>query len=266
MTGGLARRLPRALCTGYSVLVFVFLIGPLFIIVPISFTSSGYLQFPPPGFSLRWYRVLLEDPAWVQSAVRSAQVGLMATAMSLGLGLPLSFALVRGRFRGKAMVDRLVMLPIILPTIIYAVAVYGLFSWMRLIGQLWAIAIGHTVHAIPFVVIILTAALRNFDLSQEDAAMGLGASRMQAIRRITLPQIFPSVVTATFLAFISSFDELVIAMFLGGVNMTLPKKLFDNILTSIDPSVAAVSVLQIALVSIVLLIVTVFGSGARPPQ
>jgi ABC-type spermidine/putrescine transport system permease subunit II len=124
--------------------------------------------------------------------------------------------------------------------------------------------LGHTVHAIPYVVIIMTAALRTFDIALENAAMGLGASRARAIWRVTLPQIRPALISAVFLAFISSFDELVIAMFLGGANMTLPKKMFDNIINAIDPTIAAVSVLQIVIVTIALVASARFGTGARP--
>ena len=126
--------------------------------------------------------------------------------------------------------------------------------------------LGHTVHAIPFVVIIVSAALRTFDITQEQAAMSLGASRATALWQITLPQIRPSLVSAAFLAFISSFDELVVAMFLGGSNMTLPKKMFDNIVNEIDPTIAAVSVIQILLVSLILFIVSKLGAGATPSQ
>ena len=110
-------------------------------------------------------------------------------------------------------------MPLIVPTIIYSVAVYGLFSSLRLIGDWRGIVLGHTVHAIPYVVVIMTAALRTFDIALENAAMGLGASRLRAIWRVTLPQIRPALISAIFLAFISSFDELVIAMFLGGANI-----------------------------------------------
>ena len=126
------------------------------------------------------------------------------------------------------------------------------------------VVLAHTVHAIPFVVLIVAASLRTFDQSQEHAAMGLGASRLGAIWHVTLPQIRPAIVSAAFIAFISSFDELVIAMFLGGTNFTLPKKMFDNILYEIDPTIAAVSVLQIILVSVVLILASRFGVGARP--
>lgn len=248
----------------FCTLVFIFLMLPLVVVFPISFSSSAYLQFPPPGWSMRWYVAYINDYAWVQSTWRSLQVALLATVIATALGTALAFSLVRGNYPGKAIVNQLAAAPIIVPTIIYAVAIYGLFSSLKLIGRWEGIALAHAAHALPFVVLVVGAALRTFDASQELAAMGLGASRFTAIRRVTLPQIRPALISAAFLAFISSFDELVIAMFLGGSNMTLPKKMFDNILLEIDPTIAAVSVLQILLVTLALIGAARFGAGARP--
>lgn len=247
-------------------LVFFFLIAPLLIVFPISFSSSAYLQFPPPGWSLRWYEAYIEDPTWIGATLRSLKIAGCTTILSMIIGTPLSFSLVRGNYVGKNIVNQISILPLIVPLIIYSIAVYGLFSQWKLIGHWQAIVLAHTVHAIPFVVIIISAALRTFDTNYEYAAMSLGASRLGAIIRITLPQIRPSLVSAAFLAFISSFDELIIAMFLGGSNMTLPKKMFDNIMNEIDPTIAAVSVLQILLVTLILAIVAKFGDGATPTK
>jgi len=255
----------RVVLGAYAVLVCAFLVLPLVVVVPISFSSSSYLQFPPPGWSLRWYRAYLDDPVWIAATLRSFQVGVAATVLSTVLGTMLAFSIVRGRYPGKHLVNQIAATPLIVPTIIYSIAVYGLFASFKLIGDWRGIVLGHTVHALPFVVIIVAAALRTFDASLEQAAMGLGASRLRAIWRVTLPQIRPALISAMFLAFISSFDELVIAMFLGGSNMTLPKKMFDNILNEIDPVIAAVSVLQIALVSLILVLSARLGAGARPP-
>lgn len=248
----------------YCALVFAFLMLPLFIVFPISFSSASYLQFPPPGWSLRWYASYVNDPVWLAATFRSVKIAACTTVLATVLGTLLAFSLVRGRYPGKELVNQIGAMPLIVPTIIYSVAVYGLFSQLRLIGDWRGIVLGHTVHAIPYAVVIMTAALRTFDIALENAAMGLGASRLRAIWRVTLPQIRPALISTVFLTFISSFDELVIAMFLGGANMTLPKKMFDNILNAIDPTIAAVSVLQILIVSVALLLSARFGAGARP--
>lgn len=261
------RRGPSALTIALRIVtgaVFTFLMLPLLIVFPISFSSSPYLRFPPPGWSLRWYQAYIDDPVWIDATLRSLKIGVVSTLLALVLGTLLAFSIVRGRYRGREALNQISALPIIVPSIVYSIAVYGLFSKLKLIGLWQGIVLAHTVHAIPYVTIIVAAGLRTFDVAQEQAAMGLGASRLTAVRRVTLPQIRPSLISAAFLAFIASFDELVIAMFLGGSNMTLPKKMFDNILLEIDPTIAAVSVLKITLVTILLAIAARFGAGVRP--
>ena len=243
--------------------VFAFLLLPLAVILPVSFTSAEYLAFPPPGFSLRWYEAFLADRAWLAAGLRSLRIAGVVTIAATVLGTLLAFSIVRGRYPGRGIVSQIATAPLAVPTIVYSVAVYGLFASLKLIGQWHGIALAHTVHALPFVVLIVGAALRTLDPVQEQAAMGLGASRVGALWRVTLPQLRPALVSAAFLAFISSFDELVIAMFLGGSDVTLPKKMFDNIQMEIEPTVAAVSVLQIALAALVLAIAARFGSGAK---
>ena len=243
--------------------VFVFLMLPLAVILPVSFSSAEYLAFPPPGFSLRWYEAYFADPVWIAATLRSLAIAGAVTVLATVLGTLLAFSIVRGRYPGRAVVSQIATAPLAVPTIVYSVAVYGLFSSLKLVGEWHGIALAHTVHALPFVVLIMGAALRTVDPVQEEAAMGLGASRLGAILRVTLPQLRPALVSSAFLAFISSFDELVIAMFLGGANMTLPKKMFDNIQMEIEPTVAAVAMLQIALAGLVLALAARFGSGAR---
>jgi ABC-type spermidine/putrescine transport system permease subunit II len=244
--------------------VLLFLVLPLAIVFPISFSSSSSLQFPPPGWSLRWYAAYLDDPIWIEATLRSLWIAVVTMGLATPLGLMLAFALVRGNFPGRALANQVATAPLVVPTIIHAVAISGLFAWLKLIGNWQGVVLGHVVHALPLVVLVVGAALRTVDANLELAALGLGASRWTAIRRVTLPQIRPAIVSASFLSFITSFDELVIAMFLGGSNWTLPKKMFDNIQLEIEPTVAAVSVLQICLVAIVLALAARFGSGAAP--
>jgi putative spermidine/putrescine transport system permease protein len=255
---------PRRLLTIYCCAVFFFLMLPILVVFPLSFSSASYLQFPPPGFSWQWYERYLETPAWIDVTIVSIKVAVGTTILATLLGTMAAFSLVRGKYPGRNWVDRLVAAPIIVPNIIIAVAIYGLFAKMHLIGNWFGVMVGHTVYAIPFVVLVVGAALRTFDTAQEQAAMGLGASRLKAVWRVTLPQIKPAIVSGAFLAFITSFDELIIGLFLSGSNMTLPKKMFENIISEIDPTISAVSVLQIILVGIVLLASSRLGSGISP--
>jgi len=242
-------------------IIYFFLMLPLLVVFPISLSSAPYMQFPPPGFSWQWYERYLDDPQWIDATWRSLYVGVATAALALALGVPLAFSLVRGTFFGRGILDRIAMAPVIVPTIIVSVAVYGLFAKLKLIGMWYGLVVAHTVLALPFVVLVMVAGLRDFDRGLEQAAEGLGASRLRTLMRVTLPLLRPSLVSAGLLAFITSFDEVVVALFLSGANMTLPKKMFDNILMEIDPTIAAVSVMQIVLVTIVLVLIGRFGRG-----
>ncbi len=253
----MSRRALIVACTA----IYIFLMLPLLVVFPISMSSAAYMQFPPPGLSWQWYERFLDDPQWVDATVRSLYVGVATAILALALGVPLAFSLVRGKFPGRWLVDRIALAPLIVPTIILSVSLYGLFAKLKLIGEWYGLVIAHTVLALPFVVLVMSAGLRDFDRGLEQAAEGLGASRARTLLRVTLPLLRPSLVSAGLLAFVSSFDELVVALFLAGPNMTLPKKMFDNILMEIDPTIAAVSVMQILLVSIVLVLIGRFGRG-----
>lgn len=255
----MSRRLLIVACAA----IYFFLMLPLVVVFPISLSSAAYMQFPPPGFSWQWYERFLDDPQWIDATVRSLYIGVATAVFALVLGVPLAFVLVRAKFFAKALVDRLALAPLIVPTIILSVSVYWLFAKLKLIGEWYGLAIVHTVLALPFVVLVMSAGLRDFDRALEQAAEGLGASRVSILLRVTLPLLKPSLVSAGLLAFLSSFDELVVALFLAGPNMTLPKKMFDNILMEIDPTIAAVSVMQILLVSVVLVLIGRFGRGLR---
>ncbi|HTE80968.1 MAG TPA: ABC transporter permease [Reyranella sp.] len=241
--------------------IYLFLMLPLLVVFPISLSSAPYMQFPPPGYSMQWYARYLDDPQWIDATVRSLYIGAATAVLALALGVPLAFSLARGRFIGRTLLDRVALAPLVVPTIILSVGLYGLFAKLKLIGEWYGLVLAHTVLALPFVVLVIVAGLRDFDRALEQAAEGLGASRVKTLLRVTLPLLRPSLVSAGLLAFISSFDELVVALFLAGPNMTLPKKMFDNILMEIDPTIAAVSVMQILLVSIVLVLIGRFGRG-----
>jgi putative spermidine/putrescine transport system permease protein len=243
--------------------IYLFLMLPILVVFPISLSSAPYMQFPPPGLSWQWYERYLDDPQWIDATWRSLYIGSSTAVLALLLGVPLAFSLVRSRLWGRVLVDRLALAPLVVPTIILSVAVYGVFAKLKLIGAWYGLVLAHTVLALPFVVLVVTAGLRDFDRTLEQAAEGLGASRWRTLARVTLPLLRPSLVSAGLLAFLSSFDEVVVALFLAGPNMTLPKKMFDNIMMEIDPTIAAVSVIQILLVSVVMVLIGRFGRGLK---
>jgi len=204
---------------GWAGAVLVFLLAPVLIILIVSFSAADYLSFPPPGLSLRWYRRFLGVPTWRQAIGVSVQVASLTMVFATALGLAAAVALVRGRFRGKGAVYAFLLSPAIVPTVITAIGLYFFFVRLKATGSILAMALGHTVLALPIVVIIIAATLQGFDTRLEQAALSLGASRLTALRRITLPLIAPGVLSAALFAFLTSFDELLIPLFLSGVEV-----------------------------------------------
>ena len=244
----------RALLVAVAGLILLYLVFPIFVVVPLSFSSAAYLQFPPPGFSLRWYENYFGRDAWIAATWLSLRTGLVTAALATVLGTAASLALVRGRFWGRNLINSFVVSPLIIPTIIVAIGVYFFYARFRLIGSPFALALAHTALAIPFVVTNVSATLHGFDERLEYAAMNLGANRWQTFRRVTLPIIRPGVLAGALFAFITSFDELIVALFVSGTGaVTLPRRMWDSLRQEIDPTIAAVSTILIA-VSVVVLV------------
>ena len=242
-----------ALLYCFSWAVFIYLILPVFIIIPISFSSSLYLEFPPKGFSLMWYRRFFTDFQWVDATKVSFVVAIFTTFFATLLGTMASVGLVRGRFPGKNVVYTLFLSPMIIPLVVMAIALYFLFVRFHLVGTYTGLVMAHTMLAIPFVVINVSAVLHGFDMTLENAAMNLGANRLQSFLRITLPLIAPGIFSGALFAFITSFDEIIIAMFITGTSaVTVQKKIWDSIRLEINPMVSSIASLLILLSVIIL--------------
>lgn len=260
---GWVGRLPRWAFYGLCGAVFFYLMLPVLVVVPMSFSSSRYLQFPPPGFSLRWYANYLGDPEWTGATVRSLMVAALVTLISTVVGTMASVGLVRGTFPGKQLVNSLIVSPMIIPVIIVAIALYFFYApfktWgMPLIGTVPGLVIAHSLLALPLVVINVSATLKGFDRDLEMASQSLGASPLVTFWRVTFPLVRPGIVSGALFAFITSFDELVIAIFISGSTArTLPVKMWEGIRLEIDPTITAVSTFLIAL-SVALLLTLEF--------
>jgi len=234
-------------------LVLLFLIVPILIIIPMSFSAQQYLEFPPSSYSLRWYASFIRSPEWRDALWLSARVSAMSTGVATALGVLASFALTRGDFRGKTAVYGLLLLPMILPTIVTAIAIYFLFVRLKLVGSAFGMALGTAVTTLPIVVLITSSTLQAFDVRLEQAALSLGANPSRVFFRITLPLIAPGVVSAALFAFLHSFGELLVPLFLSGpTSMTLTVKIWTSIVMQIEPTIAAVSVILIALAILIL--------------
>ncbi|WP_187276895.1 ABC transporter permease subunit [Phyllobacterium endophyticum] len=233
----------------------VLLLLPVMTVAYLSFSSSNFFEFPAPGYSLRNYEAYWTDPLWISATLASVRVALMATFLATTLGVMLAFGLSRGRVPGRSAMVALVLSPIIMPTVVVAVATYFLLARVGLQGTELGLALGHAVHAIPFVVVIVVANLRDLNPSYERAARSLGANPLATFRTITAPLIMPALVVAAFFAFLTSFDDVVYVLFLGiGKITTLPMRMWDGIKQDINPTISAVANLQIALAAAVIII------------
>jgi putative spermidine/putrescine transport system permease protein len=236
------------------VLIFMYLVLPIFVIIPISFSSAKYLRFPPEGFSLQWYADYFGTRAWISATLVSFQVAILTMIAATILGTLCSLALVRGEFRGKQFIYAAILSPMIIPVIVTAVSIYYFFAKLHLIGSIVGLVLAHTVLAIPFVVINVTATLQGFDITLERAALSLGANRFVTFMKVTFPILRPGIISGALFAFITSFDEVVIAIFIAGARATtLPKQMWDGIRIAINPTISAVASLLIAF-SILLLL------------
>ena len=226
--------------------IALFLIIPVLVIIPLSFTSQSFLTFPPPGFSLRWYEQLFSRSDWMNSAWLSIWIACVVAVVSTVLGTAASFGLVRGRFPGQRLVVAFILSPLIIPGIIVAIAIYFFYARLQLVGSSVAIAMAHTALAVPFVVVNVSASLHSFDRRLEMAAQNLGAGPFDTFRLVILPSIRPGIVAGALFAFITSFDELIVALFIAGPSqVTLPLRMWESMRSSLEPTLAAVSTLAI---------------------
>ena len=224
------------------VLVGLFMIFPVIAIIPMSLNEADYLGFPPKGLSLRWYEEFFESPDWKSALFVSLRVAIYTMVFSLGLGVPASFAIVRGKFPGKQFITTLCALPIVFPVIVSAVALYYFFGPLKLVGTELGLALSHTTLALPVVILPTIAALRRFDMKLEWQARNLGATKFKVFTTVTLPILKPAFFTAAIFAFITSFDEIIFAIFLGsGRKVSLPKEIWEGWRFQLEPTIAVIA-------------------------
>ncbi|MER8751354.1 ABC transporter permease [Mesorhizobium sp. M1050] len=233
---------------GFTALVAGFLLLPVIFIVLLSFGSSRWLAFPPPGWTLKWYQELFADPAWLDAALTSARIATLTAILSVTIGLLASFALVRGQFAGREILRGLLLTPMVLPVVVFAIAIYAFFLRLGLGGTSIGFVIAHTVLALPFAIIPIATALEGFDRSIEDAAIVCGASPIEARLRITLPSIRIGIFSAAIFSFLASWDEVVVAIFMASPSLqTLPVKIWGSLRSDLSPVIAAASSLLVGL-------------------
>jgi putative spermidine/putrescine transport system permease protein len=246
-------------------LAALFLVAPMAIIVPMSFSSAISFEFPPPGYWTGYYTQYFTSRSWLDATANSFIIAFGTMVFTLIVALPAAFGFVRYRFAGKGALNLLMMLPIIVPAVVSALGYYGFLSLAYLTGTHAGMIIAHSVLSIPVAFLVISAALKGFDRNLERAAMSAGAGPLRTFFWVTLPVLRPGILVGALFAFLHSFNEAVVAIFIAGRDAsTLPKKMFESIRLESDPVIAVVSTLLTGAVLLGVLISLFFRQ--RPVQ
>ena len=222
-----------------AILIALFLILPVLVVLPMSFSGSRYLDFPPKIWSTRWYDRFFTDIAWYSSMI----VSLKLAVCTVLVATPIGAAAAKPIFKK---IYTFLLLPLMIPHIILAIGIFYAYARMGWLGSFGGILLAHVMMALPFVIVTVLSGLRSFDMTQEQVARTLGCTRLGAFFRVTLPQIQGSIVSGAIFAFVTSLDEVVVALFIAsGENTTVTKVMFSSLRDEIDPTIAAVSALLI---------------------
>jgi len=243
------------LALAFHTFVVIFTLAPIVTVCIVAFTPNGYLSLPTSGFSLRWFRAIADRPEFVRSFVDSLWLAAVASTLAVVLAVPAALAIARHRFIGRAALLNLFQSPLMIPHLVLGVALLRFFALMGMAGSFpWLVA-AHVVVITPYVMRLVIGALVGFDRSIEHAALSLGASRATVFFQVTLPLIIPGVSGGWLLAFINSFDELTMSVFITAPStITLPVRMYMYATESIDPMMAAVSALVIGLTAVTMLL------------
>ena len=247
-----------------GVLVMLFLVLPTLLVIPMSFSGSQYLEFPPRQWSLRWYQSYFASSAWMQATATSLQAGLLTALVATPLATMAAYGLHVSRLRHAQALTMLLLTPIVVPVILIGIGVFYAYVKLKLVNTLVGLVLAHSMLAIPVVMLVVGSALKTYDLDQERVARSLGATRLQAFMQVTLPQIRFSVITGAVLAFLTSFDEIIVSLFVsGGDYSTLTRNMFNALRDQIDPTIAAISTLIIGVTTLLLVFTQLIGRPAR---
>lgn len=241
-------------------LILLFLVLPTVIVVPMSFGSTRFLRFPPQDWSLRWYVAYFGSLEWRDATWVSIRAAVATMLIATPLGIMAAYGIHASRLKWARLVETAMIAPLILPLILVSIAIFFLYAKLGLNNTLTGLIIAHVCLAMPFVFVTVLAGLKGYDMNQERVARSLGASRLRAFLTVTLPQIRFSVFSGALLAFITSLDEVVVALFIsGGEAATLTRRMFVTLRDEVDPTVAAISSLLIAVTLTLLALGLVFG-------
>jgi len=245
---------PGPFARGLATATLLYLLLPIGIVLPVSLTDQRFLSLPAEGLSLQHYASLLASPAWRGAIWQSFWIALASTALAVLAGTLCALGCWRLSRRATEILRAMMLLPLIIPSIVYAIGLYRYFGRLDLLDRFLGVVLAHGVTGIPYVVITVSTALASFDRRLEQAARGMGASLAQTLRWVILPRIAPGILSGAIFAFIHSWDELVLVLFIASRQVfTLPRKIWDGINENLDPAMAAVAVLLIGLTLLLLL-------------
>lgn len=238
----------RVALNGLVALIAAFLVLPILAVVPASFNARSFIRLPPETWSLRWWSAFMVDPSWWPALAKSIEIGLLTALLSVALGTSAALGLERLERRGRAMATGLFLAPIVVPAIVIAIALYYVARVAGLIGTTAGLVLAHTMLALPYAILNIAVSVRGLDPRLPKAAAGLGASPWFAFRTVTLPMIAPGLAGAAVFAFVTSFDEVILSIFLAGpVTKTLPVRIYEEIRLEYTPLVAVAASVMIAL-------------------
>jgi putative spermidine/putrescine transport system permease protein len=240
---------------GFCVLALFFLVLPILVIIPLSFSDSTFLSYPMPGYSMRWYENLFQSDAWIRAAKNSFIVAPLATLIATVLGTMAAIGLNKAEFPGKGLLMAVLISPMVVPAVVVGVGVYIFFAQIGLSDSYTGLILVHAALGAPFVVTTVLATLQGFNHNLVRASQGLGASPLTTFFRITLPVIAPGVISGALFAFATSFDEVVVTLFVAGPGQTtLPRQMFTGIRENISPTIAALATILIIFSTCLLLV------------
>ena len=232
----------------YHTLFVIFMVTPILVVVWVAFTPEGYLSFPTDRWSLRWFHAIARYPEFISAFWQSLGLGALSSAVAVAISVPAALAIARHRFRGREAMTALFMSPLMIPNVVLGIAFLRFFTQVGLGGTFAGLVLAHIVIVLPFALRLTLASAVGLDRALEHAAISLGASEAAVLKRITLPLVLPGLVSGWALAFINSFDEVTMTVFIAGPGTaTLPVRMFLYIQDNIDPLVTSVSACVIAI-------------------
>ncbi|WP_156434106.1 ABC transporter permease [Bradyrhizobium retamae] len=238
----------RSMGTGLAVIVYLYLLLPILVTIPMAFGPTNALTFPPESYSFALFEIFFSSADWLNPLFQSLKVAVATAALAMLAGVPAGYWIARHEFAGKGLVTGLIMGPMIVPHIVTALGLYLYFSYFRISGTTLSIVLGHVMVTLPFVIVIIVAGVNKLDRNLEFGAELMGAGPMRMFLTVVIPQLVPSLVSAAFFAFLLSFDEVIISLFLAGPgNVTLPVKMYTALQWELSPVIAAVSTLLTAI-------------------